>query len=495
MTTTKHGNYVSPSSDLVSISRVEPVYPKHHVKASGRALNLSNLDRQCPTLMYVVFFYNPLSQEAFKDVSLSSVFNSLKSGLEETLSVWYPAAGRLRVNQSDGKLNLWCNNEGAIIVEAQTPLRFSQLGDLSQYNEFFEKLVYKPSFHANFSNMPLVVAQVTKFGCGGYSIGIGTSHSLFDGPATYDFLRAWASNSEFLKGIKHGGGEVAKPVHERGILLSGSLETPKGTMPMNLPSNSSRSSNNHDHQQTKAVAIEHLYQLIMQAASEYKSFLPQNIGCSEQNNYVLMTYHVSNSLIDYLKRKHFSMTTDRSPIFSTFEVLSSHLWKARIKALGLGERREKKVCLQFAVDTRNKMVPPLPKGFSGNAYVLASVMMSVREVEEASYEMIVAKIREAKNRVNHAYVKAYVEALESSSSGSLPPLKELTLVSDWTRMPFYNVGFFHGKATCVSPLATPLPQVAYFMPSPSDSAGVHVRIGLHPQSTTAFSHYFLSRGQ
>ncbi|XP_028799171.1 brassinosteroid-related acyltransferase 1 [Neltuma alba] len=490
MTTTRHGNYVSPSnSALVSISRVVPVYPRH-VQPGGRVLNLSNLDRQCPTLMYVVFFYNP--SQAFKDLTLSSVFSSLKSGLEETLSLWYPAAGRLRVNQSDGKLNLWCNNEGAIIVEAHTPLRVSQLGDLSQYNEFFEKLVYKPSFHANFSNMPLVVVQVTKFGCGGYSIGIGTSHSLFDGPATYDFLSAWASNSEILKGIRHAG-EVAKPVHERGILLSGSLETPKGTVFVNMPSNSRTS--NHD-QQTKAVAIEHLYQLIMQAASEYKGFQPQNIiGGSEQNNYVLATYHVSTSHIDYLKRKHFSMSTDHSPIFSTFEVLASHLWKARTKALGLGVRKEKKVCLQFAVDTRNKMVPPLPKGFSGNAYVLASVMMSVREVEEASYGRIVEKIREAKNRVNHAYVKAYVEALESGAQGSLPPLKELTLVSDWTRMPFHNVGFFHGKAACVSALASPVPQVAYFMPNPSDNGGVDVRIGLHPQVVTAFSDYFLSKGQ
>lgn len=170
--------------------------------------------------------------------------------------------------------------------------------------------------------------------------------------------------------------------------------------------------------------------------------------------------------------------------------------QARTKALGLGGKKEKKVCLQFAVDTRNKMVPPLPKGFSGNAYVLASVMMSVREVEEATYEMIIDKIREAKNRVNHAYVKAYVEALEASSShGSLPPLKELTLVSDWTRMALHNVGFFHEKASSVTPLASPVPQVAYFMPNPSDHGGVHVRIGLHPQAIPAFTDYFLSRAQ
>lgn len=76
------------------------------------------------------------------------------------MSVWYSAAGRLCLNQNDGKLNIWCNNNGAVLVEAVTQVKISELGDLSQYNEFFEKLVYKPVFDGNFSLMPLVVAQV-----------------------------------------------------------------------------------------------------------------------------------------------------------------------------------------------------------------------------------------------------------------------------------------------------------------------------------------------
>lgn len=156
-------------------------------------------------------------------------------------------------------------------------------------------------------------------------------------------------------------------------------------------------------------------------------------------------------------------------------------------------KKEKLVCLQFAVDIRNKMTPPLPKSFSGNAYVLASIMMSVAELEQTSHEFIVDKIREAKNSVNHNYVKAYVGALDGPQQGSsLPPLKELTLVSDWTRMPFHNIEFFRGKATYASPLATPMPQVAYFMQSPSDNKGVDVRIGFEAENVSAFSECFLN---
>ncbi|MED6151425.1 hypothetical protein PIB30_082349 [Stylosanthes scabra] len=503
MATTPHDHQ---NDGTVSISRVVSVHPK--IQQPQRVLSLSNLDRQCPKLMHLVFFYSNLND----DLSLNSVFNSLKNGLEETLILWYPGAGRLMMmnpnnsnnndnnnNQSDnGKLNLWCNNQGAILVEAETKARISQLGDLSQYNEFFENLVYKPDFDANFSNMPLIVAQVTKFGCGGYSIGIGTSHSLFDGAATYDFLYAWASNSAILKGITIRPLELPRPVHERGILLSNggnNQQLSKGSM--NLPSCSSF----YAHQPVRALAVQHLYQLIMQAtaAASLQSSISET---SERNNityqqkWVLKTCHLSAAMIDNLKRKYLSSTKRGSLPFSTFEVLTAHLWKARTKALGLS--KEKLVCLQFAVDTRNKTVPPLPKGFSGNAYVLASVMMSVSQLldNNSTLEFIIEKIREAKNAVNHSYVKSYIDSLElgsdNNNSNSLPPLKELTLVSDWTRMPFHKIEFFHGrKAAYASPLATPVPQVAYFMQSPSDVAAVDLRIGFQDGKTlTAFTQCF-----
>ncbi|KAL1353300.1 hypothetical protein HN51_017248 [Arachis hypogaea] len=495
------------NNGTVSISRVVCVHPK--IEQPHRVLSLSNLDRQCPRLMQLVFFYNNLMKN---DLSLNSVFNSLKIGLEETLIMWYPGAGRLMMmmnpnnnnnnnnnNQSDGKLNLWCNNEGAILVEAETKARISQLGDLSQYNEFFENLVYKPDFDPNFSNMPLIVAQVTKFGCGGYSIGIGTSHSLFDGPATYDFLYAWASNSEIMKAITAKPLELPKPVHERGILLSSGnnnkQQLSKGSL--NLPSSSNfYAHDEHNNQPIRAMAVQHLYQLIMQATAA-ATLLQSRSDEPSENNYqekwVLKTYHLSAAMIDNLKRKYLSSIKTGSLPFSTFEVLTAHLWKARTKALGLS--KEKVVCLQFAVDTRNKMVPPLPKGFSGNAYVLASLMMSVSQLlDHSSHELIIEKIREAKNAVNHSYVKSYIDALELGSNNSLPPLKELTLVSDWTRMPFHNIEFFHGrKAAYASPLATPVPQVAYFMQSPFDVGGVDLRIGFQDGITlSAFTQCFLT---
>ncbi|CBI21083.3 unnamed protein product, partial [Vitis vinifera] len=444
---TQHENY-----SLVSITKRVSVYPKS--LRPQQLLSLSNLDRQCPTLMYLVFFYNP--SHALKNLSIKTVFSSLKSSLEETLSAWYPAAGRLTLNPSDGKLELWCNNGGAILVEAVTQVQISELGDLSEYNEFYEKLVFKPSFNGNFSDMPLLVAQVTRFGCGGYSVGVGTSHSLFDGPAVFDFLRAWASNTTMIgsTGLDH---QQHKPVHDRGTLLACMRSQPASA------------------------------KLDGKLGGQKLS----HMGSSNQDNYVLKTFHLNVSMIESLKRKIFGEKRGSLPC-SSFEVVAAHLWKARTKALGL--RKERMVCLQFAVDTRTKMVPPLPQGFSGNAYVLASIALTAGELEEESHGSLIERIKEAKNSVTTDYICAYMEALEAPQT-SLPPLKELTLVSDWTRMPFHKVNFLHGEAAFVSPLVPPITQVAYFMHSPTESRSIDVRIGLLPQTLTAFSHHFLTNMQ
>lgn len=173
-------------------------------------------------------------------------------------------------------------------------------------------------------------------------------------------------------------------------------------------------------------------------------------------------------------------------------ILPDHIIQAKTRALGV--RKERIVCLQFAVDARNNKVLSLPKGFSGNAYVLASVALRAGELEEGSHEAIIEKIKQAKDSINSDYVNAYMAALDGPQ-GTLPPMKELTLVSDWTRMPFHKVDFLYGDAAYACPLVSPIPQVAYLMQNPIDPRGIDVRIGLLPQALDAFSHYFLMNVQ
>jgi omega-hydroxypalmitate O-feruloyl transferase len=239
---------------------------------------------------------------------------------------------------------------------------------------------------------------------------------------------------------------------------------------------------------TKAAAIYHLYQLIKQAMMTHQG---QNRNFeSPDSSFRIKTFEFNGEAIESMKKKSLEGFS-----CSSFEFLAAHLWKARTMALGL--RRDAMVCLQFAVDIRKRTEPPLPEGFSGNAYVLASVASTAGKLlEELTIESIVNKIREAKKSIDQDYINAYMEALgggDQRNDGNLPPIKELTLISDWTKMPFHNVGFGNRgePADYVAPLCPPVPQVAYFMKNPKDGKGVLVRIGLDPRDVDDFSNNFL----
>lgn len=153
--------------------------PPHAHEA--KVIHLSNLDRKCPALMYLVFFYRSTPPLHGRQLSSASLFSSLKRGLEETMSDWYPAAGRLCLAPPPptGKINLACTNSGALLVEAATRATISDLGDLAQHNDFYERLVCKPPSGACFADTPLVVGQVSSEPCSSRHYATITSYSFF----------------------------------------------------------------------------------------------------------------------------------------------------------------------------------------------------------------------------------------------------------------------------------------------------------------------------
>ena len=179
----------------------------------------------------------------------------------------------------------------------------------------------------------------------------------------------------------------------------------------------------------------------------------------------------------------------RSFIFTIEANLCSIFFlQARTRAIQVP--KERTVCLQFSVDTRSRLSPPLPKSFTGNAYVLSSISSTCGDLLQETLTSIVHKIKEAKNAVNDDYVNAYLLALEAPQF-TLPALPELTVVSDWSHTPYHKVNFGIGDAVCAVPLAAPLREVVYFMRSSREVGGIDVRIGLMRKHLESFCHYFM----
>ncbi|KAG0476580.1 hypothetical protein HPP92_013421 [Vanilla planifolia] len=171
--------------------------PKHK-------LYLSNLDDQRFLRFSIKYLY------LFKK---SVEAEWLKFSLSKVLVEYYPLAGRVRVSSEDAeKLEVDCNSEGALFVEAYVNLSVEEFLEGSQRpNASWRKLLFKVDSH-NFVGAPLII-QVTHLRCGGMILCTGISHCLCDGIGTVQFLQAW----EFLTRKPNAALHVS-PFHERYML-------------------------------------------------------------------------------------------------------------------------------------------------------------------------------------------------------------------------------------------------------------------------------------
>ena len=150
-----------------------------------------------------------------------------------------------------------------------------------------------------------------------------------------------------------------------------------------------------------------------------------------------------------------------------------------MKALSLEPNTN--ICLQFPVDSRSRLQPPLGPNFTGNAFVLASVSCAAKDLIEEPLRSTIAKIQAAKDVVTDEYIKLYVRALECSSDKFFPSMRELTIITDWLKFPFKALDFGWGKACSASILRTPVPEAAFVMPNLEEPGNFLVRMGIGEQ--------------
>ncbi|KAG5222380.1 BAHD acyltransferase [Salix suchowensis] len=111
----------------------------------------------------------------------------LKRSLSETLSRFYPFAGRIKDDAS-----IECNDFGAVFVEARVSSLLSEFlekPDAEVIRKFIPAEIESPEELAG----SLVLVQANFFPCGGLAIGVRISHKVAD-PVTFcTFIKAWAA--------------------------------------------------------------------------------------------------------------------------------------------------------------------------------------------------------------------------------------------------------------------------------------------------------------
>ncbi|KAI0504728.1 hypothetical protein KFK09_015681 [Dendrobium nobile] len=394
------------------------------VETPAEDIWLSNLDLLAVrSHTATVYFY----RRPFNDAGFFSP-ETLKATLARTLVSFYPLAGRL-VSGTDGRLCIRCTAEGVLFVVARSESAVEDFGDFAPSDEL-RRLLVPFADGSDPANVPLVMFQLTLFRCGGVCLGTAIHHTAADGLASIHFINSWAR-------ITHTNTHILIPPSLDHTLLCA--------------------------RSPPSIASDHI---------EYSQipFIPS----STLPTFPSAILKLSNHHLALLKITPNNNNNQKTPL-STFKAVVFHIWRSACKARGLDPSSLTR--LYIIVDARNRLRPPLPAGYLGNAVFRTSARAKAGEVSEIG----VGKIEAALNVIDDEYIRSLVDYLEEKVDGIgairpraiawVLPETDLWVVS-WMGMPVYDADFGWGKPFYMGAASLQVAGQAFIVPcSPEEEEG------------------------
>ncbi|PON57761.1 Transferase [Parasponia andersonii] len=171
----------------IEIIRTETIKPSSLTPLHLKMYKLSFLDQLSPPIYGRVIYFYPQSDAARVPEQRTQ---KLKKSLSESLSCFYPMAGRINDNTF-----VECSDEGAPFVEARCNGLLSTFlqnpADLSLLQLLLPTKVESPEA----GTWPLMQVQATFFDRGELAVGISTSHKLTDAASMALLMTSWAKTS------------------------------------------------------------------------------------------------------------------------------------------------------------------------------------------------------------------------------------------------------------------------------------------------------------
>lgn len=167
---------------LKSCCTIKPAEP---TPTSG--IVISDCDQDKPiTHAPLIYIYHPSC-----DFSYKSALESIKISLSKVLVHFYPLAGRLKWIGNGSRVELECNSVGASLYKAELDAELAEFGDFCPTPDL-RSLIPSVDYDAPLHEIPLLLVQITRFRCGGLSLGLATSHIMVDGTSFSHFMSMWA---------------------------------------------------------------------------------------------------------------------------------------------------------------------------------------------------------------------------------------------------------------------------------------------------------------
>lgn len=174
---------------------------------------------------------------------------------------------------------------------------------------------------------------------------------------------------------------------------------------------------------------------------------------------------------------------------TTFEVLTSYVWRCRTKALQIPPNED--VRMMCIVDARGKFDPPFPAGFYGSCFAFPAAVTGAGDLCEKPLEYAVQLIQKARGEVSEEYIDSVAD-LMASEGRPLFTVVRSCLVLDTTEAGFRNLDFGWGNALYGGMAvagAGAFPAVNFHVPSQNAKGeeGILVLICLPSQVMKAFA--------
>ncbi|KAL5720865.1 sphingosine N-acyltransferase [Ranunculus cassubicifolius] len=376
----------------------------------------------------------------------------IQEALSKVLVYFYPLAGKLKRNNNDGELQIVCTGEGVPFLAAKADctlesLHYFEGSEVDIMKEFVFEVVGNEKEGAH----PLVI-QVTKFACGGFTIGMGLYHTVCDGFGAAQFFRAMAE-------LASGKAEcTVKPVWERERLVGRATNANFVPPPINSFATS--------------------------------PFLPTTDLVHE--SFTLGSDCISRLKTSLLNEKR---AEDENENFTTLEVLSAYIWRARFKSLEMN--LDGKTSFSLAIGIRHLLDPPLPNGYYGNAFVSSHVALMGKDLIESPLSRVVRLIKDGKRKATKPeYISSWLDILESINQNrvKLEGNGASMVLTDWRQLGLLEeVDFGWKEAVNVFPIPWKIfgyVDLCIFLPpcklNPTMKGGVRVLVCLPRAAMTKF---------
>lgn len=412
--------------ELLSRKVIKPVSPNH-----SQTLHLSLFDQFLPsTYVSAIFFYDDQANQE------EILVQRLKNSLSQTLSLFYPLAGRIKEG-----VTVDCNDEGALFTEARANVLLSDFLRNPSDDDLVQKLIVSPE-PADPETWPLLHVKVIFFKDRGFAVAVSVSHKICDATSLSTFVCSWTTAAR-------GFADTVNPEFAASVFYP--------------PAD---------------ISIEFPPILVHATKSKTKRFV---FGHSE-----------------IAKLKSRASGSKREPQVTRVESITALLLRCATKARRSKAGEVTEFAITQTMNLRLRVpFSLLPRKAIGNFFFLPLLKESSESKMEI--QETVSKLRKTKEELNEMITEdpedaktSSVEAKERIASAMLSSLCEVSpetetyVVSSWCRMSFYEADFGWGVPVWVAPDSVDKTHVVLM--DAKDGEGVEAWVTLPETDMASFEH-------